>query len=465
MNKSLSDLIRDPAHAVHMAGIGGVGMAGLALLLKAGGRDVTGCDAVAGSLFPWLHEQGITCATGHDPAHLEHAPSWVVRSPAVALDEPELVAARARGIPVVDRGRVLPELLHRYRAAAVAGTHGKTTTASMLAWILVSSGVRTSFCIGGVCPNLGAVARAEPEGAMVVEADESDGTLQFYAPDVAVITNMDLDHVDFFRDAQGQRDVYARFAAQARVVIVLHDDPAAGWIADAARETRSFGFAPGAGVRAERCALDAHGSSFDVLVHDRLLARITLGVSGRHNILNALAAIAAAMEWGIEPSVIAAALASFRLPRRRFEQVVDGPVKVFSDYAHHPAEIDALIQQARLLNPRRLTGVFQPHRYSRTRAFKKEFAASLSALDDLVLAPVYAASEEPLAGGTSVDLHEAFIAAGARHVRLAASLEDAWRQLESGTRDGDVVLIIGAGDVEQLGTWAARAWAARKEYT
>lgn len=462
MNGALADFIRDPSRPVHMAGIGGVGMAGLALLLKADGRSVTGCDAVAGSLFPWLREQGIACSTGHDPAHLDAAPAWMIRSPAVALDEPELVRARAMGIPVYERGRVLPELLHRYRAAAVAGTHGKTTTASMLAWILTSCGVRTSYCIGGVCPNLGAVAHVEPDGAMVVEADESDGTLQYYAPGVAVITNMDLDHVDYFRDESAQRDVYARFAAQARMVVYPHDDPASGNVIATASQKRSFGFPAGADVRADAWVLAADRTSFEWISEGQRMARIDLGVSGRHNILNALAAIAAALEWGLDPGAIAAALASFRLPKRRFEQVVDGPVKVFSDYAHHPAEIDALIRQARLLAPGRVIGVFQPHRYSRTRAFKKEFAASLSALDDLVLAPVYAASEKPLEGGTSADLLSAFRAAHARPVRLASSLDDAWLQLRAMARDGDVVLIIGAGDVEQLGTRAARAWAAEK---
>ena len=445
---------------VHMTGIGGVGMAGLALLLKSRGHHVTGCDAGGGPLMAWLSSQGIENTLGHDPVHMaREKPDVIVRSPAVALDHPELAAARAAGIPIVDRGEALPFVLASYQLAAVAGTHGKTTTASMLAWIMTCTGAPASFCIGGVCPNLGAVAGAHPAGVMVVEADESDGTLKHYAADVAVITNMDLDHVDYFHDERAQVEVYGQFARRARHVVWSYADPVAQKLSASFASHDSFGLDPSASVSASAISLRADGASFQLHLQGRAAALIELGVPGHHNVLNALAATAAALRWHVSLEVIQSALRSFRLPGRRFETVYEGRGRrVISDYAHHPVEIAALLNQAKLLKPRRMIAVFQPHRYSRTAAFKKEFARVLSSLDYLVLAPVYAASEPLVPGGTSDDLHAACREAGIAPLALANSLDEAWQHLRAASEDGDLVLIIGAGDVEKIGTWASDYW-------
>ncbi len=454
MSRTGEALLARAPGCLHMAGAGGVGMAGLALLMRQQGWRVSGCDAAEGSLVPWLRQQGIPVAVGHDPGHLDvDPPDAIIRSPAVVREEAELREAARRGIPVLDRGEVLPVLLRAYRTAAIAGTHGKTTTASMLAWILEKAGRHPSFCIGGVCPNLGMVARAAAMDAMVVEADESDGTLRWYRPDVAVITSVDLDHVDYFPDEAALTGLYRAFAAASRVVVRPHAAPAL------TSSDRTFGLAEGADVQAVGISLSADGSCSTLVIDGAPAGSLVLGVSGEHNVLNALAATAAAQAWSVPVAVVLDALSSFQLPRRRFEEVARGRgLRMISDYAHHPVEIAALLAQARLQKPRRLIGVFQPHRYSRTRAFKKEFAGVLSSLDYLVLAPVYAASEPEMAGGTSRDLYEEFLSPGEGGVELAGSLEEAWSKLNSVAREGDLILLIGAGDVEIIGTWASRMW-------
>lgn len=454
---ALAAALRTPqaSDRVHMLGIGGVGMAGLALLLKSNGWEVSGCDAVAGGLLPWLADQGIRATVGHDPAHLDPAPTFLVRSPAVGWSEPELAAAVQRGIPVIDRGRLLPELLKRRRTIAVAGTHGKTTTSSMVAWGLVDSGQPASYCIGGTCPGLGAVARVERDGWTVVEADESDGTLRYYHPDIAVITSIDLDHVDYFEDDAALFALFETFAAQARHRVVPHG--CALRTAGMPGRTLTFGLEPDASVRADEVRLLPDRTSFQVHVQGAPWGRVELPVPGLHNVLNALAALAAASLAGQDLATVSAALARFSLPRRRFEEVARGQgIRVISDYAHHPVEIAALIGQARLAAPRRIVAVFQPHRYSRTKAFLGAFIDVLSGLDVVVLAPVYAASEPWIEGGTSDDLYAEARRRGLEHIENARSLEEAAARLRASWRSGDLVLIIGAGDVEQIGTMAGR---------
>ncbi len=446
----------EPDARIHLLGIGGVGMAGLALLIKSLGWRVDGCDAYSGSLLPWLEGQGIRAVVGHCPEHLVPRPAALVRSPAVSWEEPELKEARRAGIPVIDRGRLLPALLRNRRTVAVAGTHGKTTTASMIAWCLAATGRPVSYCIGGVCPGLDAVARVEPEGWTVVEADESDGTLRFYHPEVAVITMMDLDHVDYYRDESAMAAMYRTFAEQSRQVVL--PSAGGGWRRDGLSGSMvTFGWEATDGARATDVRLEATRTTFTAAVGGFPPVTVQLSVPGRHNVLNALAAMAALQRCGMDPVVAAGALASFRLPRRRFETVVKtAGIQVISDYAHHPVEIAALIDQARLLAPRRMLAVFQPHRYSRTRAFAASFVEVLSRLDLVVIAPVYSASEPFVEGGTSADLLQEAMRRGLTQIHVADSLASAWSQLREAMKPGDVVLIIGAGDVERIGPWAAR---------
>ncbi len=453
----LAQLARPPG-PVHLMGIGGVGMAGLAVQLSARGHAVSGCDREPGSFGPWLQQRGIRVLCGHQVDHLTPAPAWLVRSPAVPESEPEGQAARRLGLPVYVRGTVLPALLNTRFGMAVGGTHGKTTTSAMLAHLLVQCGVEASFCIGGDVPSLGGVAAAGRSDVMVVEADESDGTLVLYEPAYAVITNVELDHVDFFTREEELDACFACFARQARRALVYcADDPGAVRAARAARTAGiSYGLTSPADWSAEVLASTGRGLIARVRCRGREQGQLEVPVPGSTNLLDALAAVAVAVDYGCPFEQVAGALRHFRPVRRRFEILAErNGVTVISDYAHHPTEIAAFLQQVRGLAPRRVLAVFQPHRYTRTAALGPAFPPAFAGVDELVLVPVYAASETPVPGGTLADLHAHFIRHGRIPVSAAQSLLEAWEYIRKKWRPGDVIAVVGAGDVERIAGWAA----------
>lgn len=452
--RSACQVLAEPPGSVHLLGIGGVGMAALALHLQARGHRVSGCDTKANRVTRWLESHGICVAIGHDPAHVQPGVQWVVRTPAVHETEPELVAARAAGLPVFSRGVVLPALLRGRAAVAVAGSHGKTTTSAMLTHLLRATGRPVSYAVGGEVDETGAVAAAVAEGPIVVEADESDGTLALYEAERAIVTNVELDHVDYFRDETALHACFARFVARTRgSVWYCADDP--GAVRVAARHPRacSYGIGPAARLRAEDIREEGLGIAARILRDGAPLGDLALRVPGRTNLLDALGALGVALDWGVPFTEAAQALLGFRAVRRRFDIVAHaGGRWVVSDYAHHPTEIRALIAQARRLRGRRLLAIFQPHRYTRTAALGPAFPAAFEGVDELVLVPVYAASETPVPGGTSGDLAAHF---RGQSVRLAQSLLEAWDTMRKKWREGDVLLVIGAGDVDQIAAWAA----------
>ena len=394
-------------------------MAGLALLLKERGHSVHGCDEQENRQTVWLREKGIPVYTGRDPAHLAGM-EWVIRTTAVPDDHPEVVNAK---VPVSRRGEVLPALLRDRITIAVSGTHGKTTTTSMIAQIL-----GCGYCIGGEVPGFDGVAK--DGGVMVVEADESDGTLVNYHPDIAVITNIEYDHMEHHASVEAFEACFLRFAENTKKkIIYCAEDPAA---------LRLFKDHP----KAVPYGLRFSDFTFQV------------SLPGRHNRLNALAALEVCRLWKSDAEIFSA-LAEIKPVRRRFERVLEGAYTVISDYAHHPTEIRTLVQTVReTLKPERLLGVFQPHRYTRTKALMDDFPPALAGLDGLWLLPVYAASEEPLPGGTTGDLFKKIPAS--KHVKNMLTLEEAWQDIQKELRAGDVLLIIGAGDIEQLAERARR---------
>ncbi len=449
-----------PPGPVHLLGIGGVGVAGVAVQLAARGYAVSGCDGAPDGLGPWLAARGISVLRGHHPDHLTPEIQWLVRSPAVAEDEPEVLAARARGLPVYLRGVVLPALLSSQPSIAVGGTHGKTTTSAMTAHVLRQCGMDVSFCIGGEVPTLGGVAQAGTAGGMVVEADESDGTLALYEPDYAVITNVELDHVDFFSDESELDLCFGAFAAQARrAVVYCADDAGAVRTARCAKvRTLSYGFSGSADWTAETIQSGPRTISAALSHRGQDRGPLELAVPGRTNLLDAMAAVAVAVDLGIPFAAVVEALRSFRPVRRRVDVVAERRgITVISDYAHHPTEIAAFLQQVIGLHPQRVLAVFQAHRYSRTAALGAAFPPAFAGVDELILAPIYAASEDPVPGGSLADLHEHFRRWGRIPVTSAQSLLDAWRLIREKWRAGDVVLVIGAGDIEQIAFQAAAA--------
>jgi len=440
---------------VHMVGACGIGMAGVSYLLKQRGFTVSGCDAGLNRQAEWLKGSGIPIDCPQSAGHLDETVDWVVMTPAVAMDCPEIVRARELGIPVSRRGEVLPALLGEGESVAVAGTHGKTTTATLIAQLLKAAGRDPSWCIGGESAPLGAVAGTGKDAVTVVEADESDGTLALYHPEIAVVTNIEYDHMEHFESEEDFNACFTAFIHQTRRrVLYCADDERATRQCAALPHAVGYGFGEEAGLRGELREVSA-GSELCIQRDGVELGTVTVPIPGRHNAANALAAVGVCLELGLTFDSIGEAISAISLPRRRFEVVAQsGGVTVVSDYAHHPSEIAALIQTARREHTGRLLAVFQPHRYSRTKALGGDFPAAFDGVDQLVLAPVYPASEPPLTGGRACDLYVQFVAQGCDSPRLATSLEQAWAYLRRELREGDMLLVIGAGDVEQIGMWA-----------
>ncbi|MGN0847310.1 MAG: glutamate ligase domain-containing protein [Kiritimatiellia bacterium] len=423
-------------------GIGGVGMAGLAYLLGRNGHTVTGCDRSLSPRTHWLEKNGIPVALGHSSAHLDGVDELIV-TPAIPQSAPELAAARSRGICVRFRGAVLADLVNAAYGVAVCGTHGKTTTSTFATKLLRALGDAPAWCIGGETGAM-PVAGGSPHAAVfVVEADESDGTLALYRPHILVLNAVDFDHLEHFASPEAYFDCYRtaiRNTTETVIVCAEHSKALA--------LTRE---AVGPGVR-----LVTFGLSAAADVSAAQWPQLASLVLGRHNVLNALAAIAVARSRGHSDAVIAAALPSAvaELPDRRFQTVATASgVTVLTDYAHHPAELACAVDMARQLKPKRLRVLFQPHRHSRTKALLAEFPPAFDAADEVVLIPVYAAFEQPIPGGDIADLYKAFRdrpAPQQQRLLLARSADEAWRHVHLTAEPGDLVLLAGAGDIINL---------------
>jgi UDP-N-acetylmuramate--alanine ligase len=423
---------------LHFIAIGGAGMSGLALVCHRLGARVSGSDRAESTYLLRLRAAGLEPRLGHDPEQLP-AGAEVVVSTAIAEDNPELERARERGQRVIHRGELLAELCALRRLIAVSGTHGKTTTAGMLVGVLREIGADPAFLIGGELP--GAGPGGEPANAgwgagewLVAEADESDGSFLDLRPEVAVITNVELDHHSRWGSRAELVEAFARFAA-----------PASGLALLAGAELDPIAPAPGSERRVSRFDLDLPGP-----------AELRLGVPGRHNQLNARAALAALGLAGFDLDPAARALASFPgMLRRQQRKGSRAGAEIYDDYAHHPTEVAATLEGLRELRPGRLIAVFQPHLYSRTKALAHRFGAALAAADEIGVLDVYAAREQPveeLAGVSGLDVARATADhAGGRPVLWLRDLATAERALAPRLRPGDLLVTIGAGDVFKLG--------------
>lgn len=454
MKRLIAQLIKQQA-PVHMIGVGGVGMAGVARLLKARGVPVSGCDVARGPLSDELADEGLAFESGHGAEHLDkHQPRWVIHTAAIGPEHEELLGARASGLPVFRRGEVLPVLMTDWDCSiAVAGSHGKTTTTTFIAQLLRGVGVDLSWCIGGASDALGTVAHAGRDAVLVAETDESDGTLSRYEPDLAVVTNVEFDHMEHFASVDAFENCFATFMRAARRRVLYNgDDPRASQLAHGLANALSFGLGADAQLR-----VDILGDGrLKVSMLGQCLGELPVVLKGTHNVMNLLAAVGVCLEYGIAFDLLVAAAQELTLPRRRYETVCEyNGIRVISDYAHHPTEVASLLRMARDAHRGRLVAVFQPHRYTRTAALGADFPAAFKAVDTLVLVPVYAASEKPLPGGLISDLYARF-----RESRegptplLATSLSQAWGFLRCHLCPGDCLLVIGAGDVEKIAQWA-----------
>ena len=443
----------DGVRAVHLVGIGGAGMRNLARLFLARGIAVSGSDLKDSEGLRALAAAGATIRVGHDPSALGD-PDAVVVSSAIAPDNPEVAVARERGIAVWARQQAIAAFAAAHRSIAVAGTTGKTTTTSMLATVLEHAGLDPSYLIGGDLNESGSGARAGGGDLFLFEADESDGSFLLADPSIGVVTNVEVDHVDFFPGgAQELRAAFAVFCARSdRVVVCIDDEGARDALRRSGVAGLTYGEDPGADVRLA-VGSPGPGGARGTLTVDGAEVPLALRVDGAHNLADAAAAVAVSGLADVPPDVAARALATFGGVRRRFEhRGTARGAEFFDDYAHVPTELEVTLGVARSRTPRRVVAVFQPHRYSRTQALWRELGASLVGADVIVVTDVYGANQTPIPGVTGQLVVDGVRRAAAGHdVVYTPHADDAVAYLDREVREGDLVITLGCGDIWMVG--------------
>jgi UDP-N-acetylmuramate--alanine ligase len=446
---------------IHFVGIGGSGMNGIAEVLLNLGFQVSGSDLAESVVTQRLQGLGATIHYGHDTHNLQDADA-VVTSTAVKADNPEVVAARERRIPIVPRAVMLAELMRLRQGIAVAGTHGKTTTTSLVTSVLAKGGYDPTFVIGGRLNSSGANARLGTGEFIVAEADESDASFLYLTPILAVITNIDADHMetyghDFNKLKQAFVDFIERLPFYGRAMLCVDDENVRDILPRISKPITTYGFSEGAQIRAVNVCHEAGRMRFTAQCrHDDvpLDLEVTLNLAGLHNVLNSLAAIAVALEVGVAPEAIVAGLAEFEGVGRRMQRYGEvalptgGSFTLIDDYGHHPVEMRATLAAARGAFPgRRLLLAFQPHRFTRTRDLFEDFVQVLSGVDVLALAEIYAAGEAPLVAADGRALMHALRVAGQSEAVFVENIADMPKTIMQMARDGDVVLTMGAGSI------------------
>jgi UDP-N-acetylmuramate--alanine ligase len=452
----------NPGSRIHLVGIGGIGLSAIARVLHGWGYIVSGSDREPTALTQALAREGMVIYPGHRPEQINSA-DLVIVSSAVPVDNPEVLEAKRRGLPVIKRDEFLGELTRGKTTIAVAGTHGKTTTSAMISWILVEAGLDPTFVVGGVLENLGTNARAGQGPHFVIEADEYDRTFLGLRPDVAVITILEHDHPDCYPTFQEMRAAFAGFAGRlvpGGLLVICGEDDEALRLADQRQDSahedleqqsrvETYGLDRGWNWRAQGVQL-GNSAAFEVWHGTQQLGTCALQVPGRHNVLNALAALAASNGVGIDFGTAAAALTRYRGTERRFQlKGQAGGVTVVDDYAHHPTEIRATLAAARLKYPGRpLWAVFQPHTYSRTAALLEGFALAFEQADHVLVTAIYAAREQNVQGISGADLVARMTHPSVRYVEDLAEAADV---LLGEVQPGDLVVTLGAGDAYRAG--------------
>ena len=453
---------------LHFVGIGGIGMSGIAILLNALGYKVQGSDLAEGANIVRLRELGIRVMIGHAEKNIVSEngewPAAVVISSAVKPDNPEVVAAREAKVPVIKRAEMLAELMRLKSAVAVAGTHGKTTTTSMVGQMLDIAGFDPTVVNGGIVNAYGTNLRFGQSDAMVVEADESDGTFTRLPATVAVVTNIDPEHMDHYGSFDEVREAYRRFVLNLpfygyALLCLDHPEVQALVPQVAQRKVITYGFNPQADIRASNIRPNAKGSVFDVTFagwlcadgREQVLKDVELPMPGLHNVQNSLVAFGVAKEMDVPPETMCEALSGFSGVKRRFTNVgVSNGITVIDDYAHHPVEIETVLKTARsvLQEPgAKLIAVFQPHRFTRLRDLSEEFCRCFNEADIVIIADVYAAGEAPIEGVNRDVLVKGIHDHGHRDVRPLNSTEDLPAIIAKSARSGDYVVFMGAGDI------------------
>ncbi|HEX5432642.1 MAG TPA: UDP-N-acetylmuramate--L-alanine ligase [Candidatus Angelobacter sp.] len=444
---------------IHFVGIGGIGMSGIAEVLLTLGYKVSGSDLRASSVTERLAELGAIIFIGHRAENITGA-EVVVTSSAISRDNPEVAAAHAQHIPVIARAEMLAELMRLKYGIAIAGMHGKTTTTSMVAAVLAAGGLDPTVVVGGRVDALGSNARLGKSQYLVAEADESDRSFLKLSPILAVVTNIDREHMDCYRDMADVEQAFIDFVDRVPfygIVLLCHDDERLrGLLPRLARRAITYGAGAGSDFRVLRsktqCSSTKHYSHFEVEYQGKSLGDFHLQVPGQHNILNATAAVAVGIGLDIDVEKIREGLETFAGVDRRFQlKGRVGGVSVIDDYGHHPTEIRATLAAARQCRFDRVHVVFQPHRYTRTRDLLEQFGTAFADADSLLVLDIYAASEPPIPGVTGERVAEAVRSLGSKDALYVSSFEEAAHSVAALAEPGDMILTLGAGNISQLG--------------
>ncbi len=441
----------------HFVGIGGAGMGAIASILLDRGYRVSGSDVAMHDNIAKLTARGADVHIGHDAANICHA-DYVVYSTAVAQDNVELVAAREQNIPIMHRSQMLAKVMQEGQGVAIAGAHGKTTTTSMVAFALEQAGLDPTFLIGGIVSNLGVGAKAGKGDFVIAEADESDGSFLNYTPAVAVVTNIEADHLEHYDgDFANLKKAYLAFMNRVTpdglLIACIDSETVRDLLPNVSCVVQTYAIDRNdADYTVSVLHTDEHGSQCQVLWHGELLGVLELHVPGRHNIANALATIAVALHAGIPFSVIALSLKEFRGAMRRLQVLHDeNDITIIDDYAHHPTEIKVTLAAVRVSH-RRIVAVFQPQRYTRTFHLFNEFAKAFELADDVIITDIYSpAGEQPIAGVSASLLTDAICAQSNARAKYRATKDDVLHYLQTSVMPGDVVITMGAGDIWKVG--------------
>jgi UDP-N-acetylmuramate--alanine ligase len=443
----------------HFVGIGGAGMSGLAKIMLEKGKRVSGSDLVSSANVRRLEEKGAKISIGHAAENIQPGMDSVVYSSAIPPSNEELRAARELGLNVISRGELLAGLMCESKGIAVVGAHGKTTTSSMISLILAANGFDPTYIIGGEVNDMGSNAGLGTGEYLVAEADESDGSFLKLAPYGAIITNIDNDHLDYYKNLGIMKKAYQQYVSQIRdggFVVLCTDNEHVRSLDPGSAQAITYGLTGDPMYKATDVDRQEFTTGTSVLLNGQYLGRLVLSVPGMHNVLNALAAIAVGMRLGMSFEQCAGALKSFTGAQRRFQLIaqLDG-IKIIDDYAHHPTEIRALLRASESLGRRRMIAVFQPHRYTRTQFLREEFGNAFQEADLVIVTDIYPAGEKPIAGVTAELIVEALKRNG-KEVVFCQRLDHVVDYLKETTRSGDLILTIGAGNVWTVGRNLAR---------
>lgn len=442
------------SESYHFIGIGGIGMSGIAQLLLRGGSKVSGSDLNDSSNIKELKSLGAQIFIGHNPENIKGA-SLVIYSSAIKENNPEIAAAKKAGIPIIKRAQALAELMGEKTVVTVTGSHGKTTTTSLVSYLLLEAGLCPSVAIGGILKNIESNACLGDGKFFVAEADESDGSFLYYRPKYSIITNIDREHLDYYKEFSRELDAFREFinnTEEGGCVFACHDDAnLKNILADYKNRHVLFGMKESADIYPKNIQFNGLSSEFDCFYKNKFVDRFALNLGGVHNISNALSVIALGLELGISLDFIKKTLGQYKGAKRRLEvKSGDSQIMVIDDYAHHPTEIRATLDALKNLNPKRVIAIFQPHRYTRTRILLDEFSASFDAADYVIITDIYAASEIPLEGISGRLLSDKIKERAPSKEAIFLAKEEITGHILKIARPGDLVITLGAGDIVKI---------------